>query len=118
MFEYLIEKVAVAELGHEPFKHVYIDNFLSDEHFAAIANTQEIALPPQPDDQALFESLFELGYKIVNFPGCTTDMGQYLAWHSDHSRKAKHHTACEGFGMTLRLVEASSTVLQELNTFL
>jgi len=45
-------------------------------------------------------------------------MEKYMAWHQDRSNQAKHHTACEGFGMTLRLVDSSSGILQELLAFL
>lgn len=68
-------------------------------------------------DSDLFEGLFEKGYKIISFPGCITDQKKYMEWHSGKS-KAKHHSACEGFGVTLRLFDPTTDILIELDAFM
>ena len=57
MFKYLIEKIHDAGFKSEPFTHLYIKNFLSDEHFNAITSSDEINLPPQTTDKRLFEGV-------------------------------------------------------------
>jgi len=80
--------------------------------------TPEIALPSARNDHELFERLVEHGYKIVNFPGCTTNYEDYVDWHADRSTDASHHAACEGFGVTFRLKSPHSDIVKELEAFL
>jgi hypothetical protein len=61
--------------------------------------------------------LIKKGFKPIPFPGCVTDIQKYISWHQK-DKNVDHHTACEGFGMALRLYEFPSTILQELNEFL
>lgn len=117
-FDYLIQKIHDAEFQHKPFKHVYLDKFFSDNDFTEIINAQEIQLAPVKSDQALFDTLFEQGYEIIKFPGCSTSSQDYMRWHKRRSGKIQNNSACEGFGMTLRLTKPSSGILTELATFL
>ena len=61
--------------------------------------------------------MLEKGFKPIPFPGCVTDIKKYIDWH-ERGKSATHHTACEGFGMALRLYEFQSLILRELNEFL
>ena len=117
-FEYLLDKIASADIEQEPFKHVHIEEFFEPEDFAAITSANEIAIPPLEDDSALFDTLYDRGFKMVDFPGCITDREEYIAWHSSGKTQRHIHTACEGFGVTLRLQAASTPTLQELIAFL
>lgn len=118
MFNYVIEKINSADFSTTPFRHIYIEELFSHEHFSAIINADEINVPPQESDSALFDDLFERGYKIVNFPGCITSKEKYIAWHSDRKKTTDTHTACEGFGVTLRLMEPQTAILIKLKDFL
>lgn len=116
-FDYLTGKVRSAKFSHTPFKHIYIENFFSAEDFQQITNANENRIPPATSDEVLFDKLFESGYKIISFPGCITNKKEYIKWHSTRERNTKIHTACEGFGMTLRLVDAKSDVIKVLKEF-
>ncbi|OJU12880.1 MAG: hypothetical protein BGN86_00235 [Caulobacterales bacterium 68-7] len=118
-FNYLIEKVRAADFTTTPFKHVYIGDFFSEAHFAAITQSREIAPPAAASDTEVFDTLFDAGYKIIDFPGCVTDRKQYIRWHRDRRvERNVTNTACEGFGVVLRLMEPQTPIIVELNEFL
>jgi len=118
-FDYILDKVSKAPVSKEPFRHIYIPNLFSAEDFSEITNSPEVGIPPASSDEDLFSKLYASGYRIIEFPGCITDQGAYTAWHQTKGLSSeKVHTACEGFGMTLRLIAPKSDVLDELNRFL
>ena len=118
MFDYVIEKIESAQLTDDPFRHIYIEDLFSPQHFSEIVSAEEIALPPRESDSALFDLLFERGYKIINFPGCITDKTKYIEWHKNRKRTAATHSTCEGFGVTLRLEEPQTGILAKIKEFL
>jgi hypothetical protein len=118
MFDYIIDKIESAELTESPFRHLYIEDLFSEEHFSAITTAAEIGLPPQDSDSELFDALFANGYKIINFPGCITDRKKYISWHKSKRRSSSAHSACEGFGVTLRLEEPRTEFLMKVREFL
>lgn len=117
-FDYLAEKIANAPFATEPFKHIYITDFLEPQDFAAIVGSPEIDLPKVEDDDALFDTLYANGYKMIEFPGCITDRQDYIDWHKTGRTKRYYSSACEGFGVTLRLFEPTTPVLKDLIEFL
>jgi hypothetical protein len=118
-FAYLIERIRRAEMISDPFRHVYIGNFLNDDHFAEITRAKEIDISDLDSDNALFDRLFENGYKIIDFPGCITDWKEYVRWHADPAQgHDKNNSACEGFGVTLRLMNPGTPILRDLIAFL
>jgi len=116
-FFYLIKKIESYDFEYEPFKHIYIEDFFSKEHFKEIIRSSEIALPKAANDKELIDSLLENGFKQIPFPGCIEDVSEYINWHQ-RGKGAPRHTACEGFGMTFRLFKFSTLILRELNNFL
>jgi hypothetical protein len=118
MFEYIIRNIEEASFSEVPFRHIYLENFLSQEHFSALINSPEISIPAQYSDKSLFNALFDKGYKIIHFPGCVTDQDKYLDWHENRSRTREIHSACEGFGITFRLMAPQSEILKDLKNFL
>lgn len=117
-FDYLIDKIRQAPFESEPFRHVYLEQFFSKEDFTAIIEAKEVKLKPVHSDQELFDSLFNNGYEIIKFPGCSTSSKDYMRWHRQRSGKVQNNSACEGFGMTLRLTQPTSRILSELSEFL
>lgn len=115
-FDYLIDKIADASFQDAPFKHIYIEDFFSESHLAEIINSEEISAPGASNDKELIAGLQRKGFQPIEFPGCVTDVERYLDWRK--GGKAKHHTACEGFGMALRLYEMHSPVLHAVNEFI
>ena len=76
-------------------------------------------MPESRNDKQLFETLFEHHYKIINFPGCIVDKDKYIDWHKKKGVIGAHNnTACEGFGVTLRLTQAKDDFLKRLKSFI
>ena len=90
---------------------------LLNSHFEEIINCLEIASPNANDDRSLINGLIQKGFKPIAFPGCVTDIDEYISWHEWRKKIAKDST-CEGFGMALRLYAIKSNILNDLNTFL
>lgn len=116
-FQYLAEKVRAADFAQAPFKHIYIDDFLEPDDFAEVIAAKEIATTGAADDAALFQQLYGAGYKIISFPGCITDETAYRTWHANRQGPVQNNSACEGFGMTLRLYETQTDIIQQLKDF-
>jgi hypothetical protein len=116
-FDYLLRKIEAASFSDDPFRHIYIDEFLSPEHFEAVIGLDQIDLKPQPHTEALLESLDEMGYDIIPFPGCVTSKQEYLNWFNGRTKRT-YHAATEGFGAVFRLMRFDHTVLKDLNAFL
>lgn len=115
---YVLDKIRQAPLTESPFLHLAVTDLFAKADFDAIVNSPEIALRPVADDTALFDELFARQYRIVPFPGCTTDHREYIDWHRTRKVSHKTNTTCEGFGVVLRLVAPSSPAIIALQTLL
>ena len=115
-FEYMLEKIASAEFCQEPFEHVEIFDFLSEEHFNAVIASSQVALPEANDSNALIDFLLNAGYEPIPFPGCTASIRDYLSWLKGRAGH-ENHEVCEGFGMALRLKAPKDRILVELSQF-
>lgn len=116
-FSYLTKKIKNAKFCNYPFRHIYIKNFFSDDDFNEIISSKEIAVPEVENDLNLIDSLESVGFQIINFPGCITDKDAYLEWHI-HKNKDSRNKTCEGFGMTMRLMNSSNPILSEITDFI
>lgn len=96
-----VQKIVDARFETDPFNHLYIENFLPSEIFQGFIESDLIRLPKADDSKDLCDELNRRGYRSIGFPGCTTDVNQYLSWEKDgfHSNV----NTCEGFGMVYRL---------------
>lgn len=118
-FNYLIEKIKGAPLQVDPFPHFKVDDLFTPEHFDAIISAPEINTAQFHDDDELFRRLFEVGYQIIEFPGCVTDKDHYLRWRCERKvDQVALASSCEGFGVTLRLAETKSPIIGDLASFL
>jgi hypothetical protein len=117
-FQYLLQQIESAGVQDYPFRHVHIRNFFSQQHFAQILSSTEIAIPAVQNDEHLFAELFARGYKIIDFPGCVIDRDVYVNWHREKGPTNLTNTSCEGFGMTLRLKATRSPIIAELTQFM
>lgn len=115
-FKYLIDKILKEDFKKEPFKHIYIENFFEEEDFDLIVNNPEITLEKCSSDEELFDKMFDNNYKVISFPGCTSDYKEYIKKHSANEPLSSH-TACESSGIVLRLNPKNKTLI-ELNEFL
>ena len=120
MFRYILDKIAAAEFRTDPFRHLHLTGLFDEDHFQAILACRQIRLPPVADDRALIAELAARGYAAIPFPGTTTDIEAYLAWHGSGQRQSGVNNAnCEGFGITFRLMQPEpGTMLQHLDRFL
>lgn len=116
-FGYLTKKIMDSDFIAEPFKHIYIEDFFSKEHLNEILNSTEISAPAATNDKELIQGLIDKGFNPISFPGCVTDIKKYINWH-EKGKSTTFHSACEGFGMALRLFRFKSDILRELNDFL
>lgn len=119
--KYLSEKILKAEYTIEPFKHIYIENFISPEHFKEIISCEQIKAPEVSTDHELLRNLESLGYKAIDFPGCIKSKKKYLMWRRNkNNSKLKNltNTACEGFGMVMRLKHIKSQLLKDINDYI
>lgn len=117
-FDYFIARVGAADFSETPFRHIYLDDFFSEEDFAKVTGASEIRLPAAVDDGDLFDKLFSHGYKIIDFPGCVTDRNEYIRCHKNRGVSRRINTACEDYGMTLRLMKLQTPFIFELHEFL
>ena len=116
-FSYLTKKILDSDFTSDPFKHIYIEDFFSEDHFNKILNTEEINSPKANNDEELIQGLINKGFYPIEFPGCVTDIKKYINWH-ENNKKTEIHSTCEGFGIALRLYKFQSNILNELNEFL
>ncbi len=114
---YLIKKIEESDFQVTPFRHIYIENFFSQQHFNEIVQSNEIKSPEASSDAELIDGLYDSGFKIINFPGCVTDRKKYIGWH-ENGKRVSHHSTCEGFGMAFRLFTFSSPILKAVNEFI
>ena len=115
-FDYLIDKILKEDFIKEPFKHIYIEDFFEEEDFNSIVNNSEITLEKCSSDEELFNKMFDNNYKVIPFPGCTTDYKEYIKKHSANEPLTSH-TATESAGVVLRLYPKNKTLI-ELSEFL
>jgi hypothetical protein len=120
MFNYLIDKINDAPFIEEPFRFVYLENFLSDAHLDIVLNDPQIKFPEFPSVEGMIEYLRYQGYKPQPFPGCTTDENAYIKWAStgDGDKPSHAHGLIEGFGMAYRMQSYRNIFLEDLMTFL
>lgn len=109
----LLDKIASAPMLTEPFRHIYIENFLEEDFFKRITHSPDVALPVSRDVDDLFGNLAGAGYGPIEFPGCTKSFDEYRAWLESDLKPQGTHSACEAQGMALR---CSSPVSEEVNS--
>ena len=118
MFDYLIEKINQAKFYTKPFRYLYIENWLSDQHFFEIIQDPQINLPTQSDLNGLLNILSTNNYSPEPFPGCTTDIDQYCQWYYSDRTTRFESDLLEGFGIAFRLREYKTSLIQHLIEFL
>ena len=124
-FDYLIGKIIDAPFIDQPFKHVTIANFFDPEHFDLIISDSQIKCREFNGNRDLVDGLISLGYAPQPFPGCVTDVEQYLRYLENPSKNfsSSHiegygRDVIEGYGLTMRMKEMRSQFLIDLNKFL
>ena len=123
-FSYLTDKIVAAPFESEPFKHLLIQDFFTEEHFSRIVNAPQIKARAFSDNRDLVDGLVEIGYKAQPFPGCITDVDEYVAFADGATPfkrtlvKGYGRDVIEGYGLTMRLAQVHDDFLEELITYL
>ena len=119
-FNYLLEKIMDASLIEDPFEFLYIEDWLSNEHFELITQAEQINLPEYETTEEMIKDLQKNYYSPVVFPGTVTDIKQYLKWfHHRNVKGPSHaHDLLEGFGLVFRMNKYREHKLKELVNFL
>ena len=118
-FSYLSNKIEKCEFSTLPFKHLYIENFLSDEHFKLILNDKQIHFENKPDTLSMINELTLNNYDVQQFPGCSTNVQEYLtALNDDIWPNERGGTPIESYGITFRLKEYKSAFIKSLIEYL
>jgi hypothetical protein len=118
-FAYIIEKIKNATFYTDPFKFLYIENFLSAEHLELLNKSTQVKIPKYDSTEELIENLQQLGYEQQKFPGCTTSVEEYLNWYNNKSIENLYNgDIVEGFGMAWRLNNIEDADIKQLITFL
>lgn len=119
-FDYIIEKINDSRFETNPFKFIYIEDFLSKDHFELITSANQINIPPVDSTEQLIEELSTRGYEPVPFPGCTTNIKEYVDWYNTGTGSSPGHTQglIEGFGISFRLKRYDNPKIKELLDFL
>mgnify|MGYP003143866243 FL=1 len=118
-FSYLSEKIKNADFYFEPFKHLLIEDFLSPKHLDFILSDSQVHFEEIGTTEELVRRLYTEGYRIQNFPGCTSDIDEYL-WHykNDSFPSGRKGTPIESYGITYRLQRHDNPLTEELVEYL
>lgn len=117
-FSYLIAKIESASFKISPFKHIYIENFLDDEHYERLLSSDQIRHIKSKNDNLFYQNITKAGYKVVNFAGSTTNWDEFSAWRKTGKAPSYKHPLCESAGVTFRLFEYKDQFLSDLNKFM
>lgn len=115
-FGYLLEKIKAQDFSLEPFKHIEINNFFSEAHFAELLKSKAVRLDRASDDRDLMRLLNAAGFEPISFPGTTLEEKAYIAWHAGGGKHDNLDT-CEGFGMTFRLTSHECQLVKEIDAY-
>ena len=116
-FGYLIDKIREAEFLESPFKHLIIDDFLSEEHFELISQAKEVNRPRFENTEELIADLTNNGFNVQPFPGCTNSVQEYLTCFNENQWPTDKGLL-EGFGLTFRLKKYQTPLLEALMQFI
>ena len=123
-FSYLAKSVEAAAFHTDPFKHITLQRFLSPEHFQRVITAKQVNYKHFSIIREAMDTMLADGYSPQEFPGCITDVDEYVAFIEG---AAKFKTAIvegygrgviEGYGLTLRLNRYNKEFLQELIDYL
>ena len=114
-FSYICQKIKDARFVNYPYKHLWIEDFLSEAHLNEILLDKQIHFDEVQSTKELVEQLSKLEYKVQNFPGCTTDVEEYLHhYENDSFPSGRKGTPIESYGITYRLTNTANNTIREL----
>lgn len=118
-FEYIGEKILNAKFEDYPFKHLYIENLLSDDHLKLLSTDSQIKLEKHETTKQLIDAIKKEGYHAIKFPGCTTSVSAYLNWYENNKvDKLYNSEVVEAFGMAFHLEKIKNEKIKKLIEYL
>ena len=115
-FRYISEKILDSKIDDYPFKHVLIEDFLSEEHLDIVLNDSQVHFQEAKNTEEVMELLFKNHYEVQTFPGCVTNPMEYIErFNANDFPKGKgKDLPIEAFGMTFRLSKYNNPFIKEL----
>ena len=123
-FSYLSQKIECSKFKKEPFDHIVVDDFFTDEHFNKITNSKQIKTRKFETHKDVVDGLIGLGYEPQPFPGCITDVDEYIKFADKKNKinrsliKGYGKNVIEGYGLTMRLNRIDDDFLVKLIKYL
>ena len=118
-FRYLSEKIMDAQFENHPFKHICIENFLSENHLNQVISDPQIHWGETSSTEELIQKLFEQEYIIQKFPGCTTNVNEYLTKYRNNDFPLERKgNPVESFGITFRIKSYKNPFIYNLIKYL
>ena len=118
-FNYISEKILNAKFSQEPFKHIFIEDFLSEDHFQQIINDPQIHWDENKNTEEVIATLFEKKYEVQKFPGCITNPYEYIKrYNTNDFPTGREGNPVESFGITFRLREYENPFIASLVEYL
>lgn len=111
-FSYLGEKIKESPFILHPFPHIEITHFLRKDHLDIILKEKQIHFEEQKSHEQLYSTLLEKKWKILHFPGCTTDWNTYKKYWNQ--KKVDEKNPIENIGITFRLDKVQNPIIQDL----
>ncbi len=112
----LLDKINKADFIKFPFNYLYIENFIPRDDFLLMINDSQVILKEAKNDIDLINLLQKGEWEPIHFPGCTKEIDDYISWRKNNSEFDNVNT-CEGFGITFRLKEPRSKLLNDYIDF-
>lgn len=100
-----------AQIINEPFPHLDINNFLSEEHLKIILTDNQIHFNIIDNNDNLYKTLIQNDWKIQNFPGCISNWEEY-------KKKIISINPVENIGITFRLNSYKNMIINQLMIFM
>ena len=118
-FTYLSEKILASPFEDFPFKHLLIEDFLSEEHLQKVITDPQIHWDETSGLEELISTLTHEHYKVQGFPGCTTNINNYKKHFKTKSfPSGSLGNPVETYGITFRLQKYKSKFIQDLVNYL
>ena len=123
-YDYLIAKIENAEFNLEPFSHIIIEDFLSDEHFDEITASPQLNKGKFSNTREMLECFLDDGFEIVTFPGCIRSVDEYVEFFDGGAVKVKNRLiegygrgVVQSYGMAIGIKEHKENSTKDLLSF-
>ena len=118
-FKYLSDKILNVEFETSPFKHVFIEDFLSEDHLQQIINDPQIHWDENSDTSDVIATLFRKNYEVQKFPGCISNPYEYVnRYNTNDFPSGRKGNPVESFGITFRLRKYENPFIERLVNYL